>query len=80
MLLKNTNEDLEEMSYLHPGYFKKIFCEKVCIIIYFSNLNFVKLLKLKKIYMYNTYIWRRAWQATPVFLPEESHVQRSWAG
>ena len=54
MLLKNTNEDLEEMSYLHPGYLKKIFCEKVCIIIYFSNLNFVKLLKLKKIYMYNT--------------------------
>ena len=22
--------------------------------------------------------WRRAWQPTPVFLPEESHGQRSW--
>ena len=24
--------------------------------------------------------WRRAWQPTPVFLPEESHWQRSLAG
>ena len=24
--------------------------------------------------------WRRAWQPTPVFLPEESHGQRSLAG
>ena len=24
--------------------------------------------------------WRRAWQSTPVFLPEESHGQRSLAG
>ena len=24
--------------------------------------------------------WRRAWQPTPVFLPEESHGQRSPAG
>jgi len=24
--------------------------------------------------------WRRAWQATPVFLPGESHGQRSLAG
>ena len=24
--------------------------------------------------------WRRAWQPTPVFLPEESHEQRSLAG
>ena len=24
--------------------------------------------------------WRRAWQHTPVFLPGESHVQRSLAG
>ena len=24
--------------------------------------------------------WRRAWQPTPVFLPGESHVQRSLAG
>ena len=24
--------------------------------------------------------WRRAWQTTPVFLPEESHGQRSLAG
>ena len=24
--------------------------------------------------------WRRKWQATPVFLPEESHGQRSLAG
>ena len=24
--------------------------------------------------------WRRAWQATPVFLPSESHGQRSLAG
>ena len=24
--------------------------------------------------------WRRAWQPTPVFLPEESHRQRSLAG
>ena len=22
--------------------------------------------------------WRRAWGPTPVFLPEESHGQRSW--
>ena len=26
------------------------------------------------------YIWRRKWQPTPVFLPEESHGQRSLAG
>ena len=25
-------------------------------------------------------LWRRAWQPTPVFLPEESHGQRSLAG
>ena len=25
-------------------------------------------------------LWRRAWQPTPVFLPEESHEQRSLAG
>ena len=25
-------------------------------------------------------IWRRAWQPTPVFLPGESHGQRSLAG
>ena len=24
--------------------------------------------------------WRRTWQPTPVFLPEESHAQRSRAG
>ena len=24
--------------------------------------------------------WRRAWQPTPVFLPEESHGQRSLVG
>ena len=24
------------------------------------------------------YIWRRTWQPTPVFLPGESHRQRSW--
>ena len=24
--------------------------------------------------------WRRKWQPTPVFLPEESHGQRSLAG
>ena len=24
--------------------------------------------------------WRRAWQPTPAFLPEESHRQRSLAG
>ena len=24
--------------------------------------------------------WRRAWQPTPVFLPRESHGQRSLAG
>ena len=24
--------------------------------------------------------WRRAWQLTPVFLPEESHGQRSLVG
>ena len=24
--------------------------------------------------------WRRKWQLTPVFLPEESHGQRSLAG
>ena len=24
--------------------------------------------------------WRRAWQPTPVFLPGESHTQRSLAG
>ena len=24
--------------------------------------------------------WRRAWQSTPVFLPEESHGQRGLAG
>ena len=24
--------------------------------------------------------WRREWQPTPVFLPEESHGQRSWEG
>ena len=24
--------------------------------------------------------WRRAWQPTPVFLPDESHGQRSLAG
>ena len=24
--------------------------------------------------------WRRAWQPTPVFLPEESHGQRNLAG
>ena len=24
--------------------------------------------------------WSRAWQPTPVFLPEKSHVQRSLAG
>ena len=24
--------------------------------------------------------WRRAWQPTPVFLPEESHGKRSLAG
>ena len=25
-------------------------------------------------------LWRKAWQPTPVFLPEESHGQRSLAG
>ena len=25
-------------------------------------------------------LWRRAWQPTPVFLPGESHRQRSLAG
>ena len=25
-------------------------------------------------------LWRRQWQSTPVFLPEESHEQRSAAG
>ena len=25
-------------------------------------------------------LWRRAWQPTPVFLPAESHGQRSLAG
>ena len=29
---------------------------------------------------YRTPIWRRAWQPTPVFLPGESHGQRSLAG
>ena len=24
--------------------------------------------------------WRRKWQATPVFLTEESHGQRGWVG
>ena len=24
--------------------------------------------------------WRRKWQPTPIFLPRESHEQRSWAG
>ena len=26
------------------------------------------------------FLWRRAWQPTPVFLPGESHGQRSLAG
>ena len=26
------------------------------------------------------FLWRRAWQLTPVFLPGESHEQRSLAG
>jgi len=26
------------------------------------------------------FLWRRAWQPTPVFLPGESHEQRSLAG
>ena len=40
-----------------------------------------------KFYIYYLYIiivkkitWRRAWQPTPVFLPGESHEQRSLAG
>ena len=28
----------------------------------------------------NPWAYRRAWQPTPVFLPEESHRQRSLAG
>ena len=28
----------------------------------------------------NASIWKRKWQATPVFLPGESHGQRSLAG
>ena len=28
----------------------------------------------------NNKIWRRKWQPTPVFLPEESHGQRSLVG
>ena len=28
----------------------------------------------------NTGTWRRAWQSTPVFLPEESYGQRSLKG
>ena len=31
----------------------------------------------KKLYIY---IWRRKWQPTPVFLPRESHEQRSLTG
>ena len=34
--------------------------------------------------MFNSWIrkipWRRAWQPTPVFFPEESHGQRNLAG
>ena len=26
------------------------------------------------------YPWRRSWQPTPVFMPEEFHGQRSWEG
>ena len=39
-----------------------------------------------KIYRYRLDAWietipcRRAWQPTPVFLPGESHGQRSWVG
>ena len=30
--------------------------------------------------MSRRYPWRRKWQSTPVFLPEESHGQKSLAG
>ena len=33
----------------------------------------------KKIEENNRMVWRRKWQPTPVFLPEESHGQRSLA-
>ena len=34
----------------------------------------------KKIEENNRMVWRRKWQPTPVFLPEESHGLRSLAG
>ena len=35
---------------------------------------------LKKLDQYYAISWRRKWQPTPVFLPGESHGQRSLAG
>ena len=43
-------------------------------------MAFGKFLYFSGFYSVYTYNWRRAWQPTPVFLPGESHGQRSLAG
>ena len=46
--------------------------------------NFLSGQKAKMVFFvltrYKTVLWRRRWQPTPVFLPGESHGQRSLAG
>ena len=36
--------------------------------------------KLNEDLISGSVLWRRKWQPTPVFLPEEAHGQRSLAG
>ena len=47
-----------------------------------THKEFLNFYELKLIYLYTSKYtsWRRAWQPTPVFLPGESHGQRSLAG
>ena len=56
----------------------------ICIYIYMYRASLVAQLVKILPAMWETWVgkipWRRAWQPTPVFLPGESHGQRSLAG
>ena len=74
--------------------FMSLICSSVTWFIVYGNLNRIYILQLCENYINLNYVelvhsafsstvsfyWRRKWQPTPVFLPGESHGQRSLEG
>ena len=77
-------EDKAQAKYLQVASLKLLFDGKKTII-FFLNLKkcvcVLGLLSCKESicqWRRQEILWRRKWQSAPVFLPEESHGQRSW--